>query len=243
MIALFLVLLRLARDHLSAKPQRSLGWLNLESRCPGKGLVVNKHVKRVAIGAIAIGVMVGGSLAVFYGFFYIPHFSVVQDGILYRSGQPDMRDLKRLREVYGVRMLVNLRRMDEQDGSKGLSLPEERAETERLGMKFVHMPMDSDEAVDSQDVRRWLEIVANEDNWPILVHCKRGVDRTGLLAAVYRTKIQGWEPSRALDEAVAERLDPDRNPHLKAYILACRANTTAPTTVSTPAPLIQHAVD
>jgi tyrosine-protein phosphatase SIW14 len=185
---------------------------------------MHKHVKRLLVGAVLIGASVTGGLAAFYGFYYIPHFAVVREGVLYRSGQPDLGDLKRLRDAYGVRTIVNLRRVDEQDGSDGPTFKEERVEAERLGMRFVHMPMDSDLPVDPKDIQRWLKIVNDKNNWPVLVHCKRGVDRTGLLAAVYRTDVQGWEPKRALDEAVAERLRPEDNPYIKAYILACRSN-------------------
>lgn len=189
---------------------------------------MNKHIKRGAIGGGAIGVLVVGGLAIFYGFFYIPHFSTVQEGVLYRSGQPDSRDLRRLHDVYGVKTIVNLRRADEQTGEDGLSFEQERAEARRLGMRFIHLPMDGHERIDPVEVRRWLAIARNKDNWPILLHCKRGVDRTGLLAAVYRTEVQGWEPRRALDEAVAERLDLEDKPHMEAYILAgCSPDTRA----------------
>ena len=35
---------------------------------------------------------------------------------------------------------------------------------------------------------------------PVLVHCKHGSDRTGMMVAVYRVVVQGWEKGAAVDE-------------------------------------------
>jgi len=181
---------------------------------------MNKHLKRIAIGGLAIGALVCGGLWVFYAHFYTPNFSVAQEGVLYRSGQPDLGDMRRLRDTYGIRTVVNLRRENEQDGRKGPSLDEERAEADRLGMRFIHMPLDGDKPVDPNAVARWLEIVQDKANAPILIHCKQGVDRTGLLVAAFRKDLQGWSPERALAEAVEHRMDAAGKSHIKDYILA-----------------------
>ena len=39
-----------------------------------------------------------------------------------------------------------------------------------------------------------------ETNGPVLMHCKHGSDRTGLMAAMYRVVIQGWSKEEALNE-------------------------------------------
>lgn len=35
---------------------------------------------------------------------------------------------------------------------------------------------------------------------PVLVHCKHGADRTGLIVAMYRIVFQNWTKEEALDE-------------------------------------------
>ena len=35
---------------------------------------------------------------------------------------------------------------------------------------------------------------------PILIHCKHGADRTGVMCAMYRIIEQGWSKQEALDE-------------------------------------------
>ena len=180
---------------------------------------VNTHLRRALIGSVAIGLTVTCGLGIYYRYFYIKHFGVVLEGVLYRSGQPDRRDLKRLRDAYGIRTVVNLRRVDEQDGAEGLSLAEERLEVDQLGLRFFHLPIDGNAKVDPNVVNRWLEISQDPENRPILIHCKAGVDRTGLLAAVYRIRVQGWSPQKALDEATSEGIDPLNDLNLVEFIL------------------------
>ncbi len=55
--------------------------------------------------------------------------------------------------------------------------------------------------VDDADVLKTLRAIqAAEANGPVLMHCKHGSDRTGLMAAMYRVVIQGWSKEDALSE-------------------------------------------
>ncbi len=66
-------------------------------------------------------------------------------------------------------------------------------------LAYVHIPM-TPWHVEEQDVVRFLQVVTDEANRPVFVHCRRGADRTGMSLAVYRVVVQGWSK----DEAVAE---------------------------------------
>ena len=55
--------------------------------------------------------------------------------------------------------------------------------------------------VDDADVLAALRAIQDaEANGPVLMHCKHGSDRTGLVAAMYRVVIQGWSKEEALNE-------------------------------------------
>ena len=47
---------------------------------------------------------------------------------------------------------------------------------------------------------KFLEIVNNNENWPVYVHCAGGRHRTGAMTAVYRMTVQGWDVDRAYEE-------------------------------------------
>lgn len=62
-------------------------------------------------------------------------------------------------------------------------LPETRAGKERL------------KAVD-----QFLEVMDNEGSYPVLIHCKAGLHRTGVMAAIYRMEYDGWSRTEAMRE-------------------------------------------
>ncbi|CRM76966.1 Protein tyrosine/serine phosphatase [Pseudomonas sp. 24 E 13] len=55
--------------------------------------------------------------------------------------------------------------------------------------------------VDDSDVLAALRAIQEaQANGSVLMHCKHGSDRTGLMAAMYRVVIQGWSKEDALNE-------------------------------------------
>jgi len=55
--------------------------------------------------------------------------------------------------------------------------------------------------VDDADVLAALRAIRDsEANGAVLMHCKHGSDRTGLMAAMYRVVVQGWSKEEALNE-------------------------------------------
>ena len=49
-------------------------------------------------------------------------------------------------------------------------------------------------------VDEFLKLLDDESNYPILLHCKAGLHRTGRLTAIYRMEYMGWSPGEALRE-------------------------------------------
>lgn len=109
---------------------------------------------------------------------------------LFRSALPDARDLPHLQRL-GVRTVVSFIKEDD---------------AEWLGDAQVHrvsIPLHADR-VDDVDVLRVLRVLRRaEAQGPVLMHCKHGRDRTGLMAAMYRTVVQGWSRADALAEMKA----------------------------------------
>lgn len=50
-------------------------------------------------------------------------------------------------------------------------------------------------------MRRILEIIAVPENGHVFIHCRSGVDRTGMIVAMYRMTNEGWNANDALAEA------------------------------------------
>jgi uncharacterized protein (TIGR01244 family) len=117
---------------------------------------------------------------------------------LYRGAQPDAACLDHLAKL-GVRTIVSLRD-DEEDTAREQGLAEAR------GMRFTNVPMSGFRRPDDAEVRRALEVIGEQANQPVFVHCKRGRDRTGVVVAAWRMAREGWSLDQAYDEAKRFRL-------------------------------------
>ena len=109
---------------------------------------------------------------------------------LWRGGMPDDVGVQWLR-AQGVRTVINLRHYH--GDSEGELV---RA----AGMRYERIPLESTDAPEPEQVKRFLEIVRDPSAHPVYVHCLHGVDRTGTMIAVYRMTVEGWSNSDALAE-------------------------------------------
>jgi protein tyrosine/serine phosphatase len=120
----------------------------------------------------------------------LPRFQQVSEK-LYRSGQP--ADLKRLREL-GINTIINLRGASNQTRA-------EEAEARALGFNYYNVALPNWGRPQDGRVARVLDLIAAPENGRVLVHCKEGVDRTGMIVALYRMTHDGWTSHKALAEA------------------------------------------
>ncbi len=105
---------------------------------------------------------------------------------LYRSEQPNKIMIKEL-ERLGVKSILNLRTSD---------TDEELSAESDLYLYSVEMRAEN---IDDKKVLEALRVIKNAPK-PILIHCKHGSDRTGLIVALYRIVFEGWAKISAIDE-------------------------------------------
>jgi protein tyrosine/serine phosphatase len=64
----------------------------------------------------------------------------------------------------------------------------------------------------------------DSNNYPLLVHCRAGLHRTGVITAVYRMEYEGWSPTAALRELKAhgfgEFASSSANMYIQQYVLS-----------------------
>lgn len=97
----------------------------------------------------------------------------------YRSSQPSPRQLRRYRRRFGIRTVVNLRGPNE-FGSYRL----ERDACAQLGITMVDFRMGSRRLPLKETIREAARLF-EEVEYPILMHCKAGADRVGLMSMLY----------------------------------------------------------
>jgi len=149
----------------------------------------------------------------------IPNARVTKTGLLV-GGQPSPEQLKAIQEA-GYRMVVTLRPESER-GDEG-----EQASVERMGMKFVVIPVPGAAGLTEDNARKLAEALGEQDALPAVVHCSTGqrvaallglkafvVDRMSASAAIDLAKSLGMTKlEAALRERIAEicKADKSRN--------------------------------
>lgn len=113
-------------------------------------------------------------------------------GTLYRGGQPSPAGFAALKKL-GVGIIVNFR-------NEPREISTEKREVESLGMKYVGIPWSGRATPSDAQIVEFLDLVRNNPNVKVFVHCRRGADRTGTMIAAYRIVVQ-HEP---VPEAVSE---------------------------------------
>lgn len=112
----------------------------------------------------------------------------------YRSNHPSPRFIKKLHEVYGVKTILSLRRAD----TTGQYLLEKEA-CDKYGITLSHIPMSSRDLPDVENILKAKQML-EEAEYPILMHCKSGADRAGLLSVFYQHFIEHKPIEEALKE-------------------------------------------
>ena len=112
---------------------------------------------------------------------------------LYRGAQPRPGGIHRLAEL-GINTLINLR------GSNAETRAEE-AEAKSLGLNYFNIPLPIWGRPNDVDIQHVLKIIAAPESGHVFVHCRDGVDRTGMIVALYRINWEGWSTEMATAEA------------------------------------------
>ena len=121
----------------------------------------------------------------------IPNFAQIESGLA-RGGQPTDEGIEYLRDR-GFRTVIGFR-----------TNAAERLKLHRAGITYVEIPLRANlfgsRAPTEEQVRLFLSTVGDSTRRPVFFHCRRGADRTGAMAAIYRIEACGWTPEEAIEE-------------------------------------------
>ncbi|MBI4319684.1 MAG: dual specificity protein phosphatase family protein [Chloroflexi bacterium] len=120
----------------------------------------------------------------------LANFGVIADGIASRSAQPTAEGYSWLIKE-GFRSIVSLRRGTGDQSNHVLE----------LGFKnYLWLSIEDETDPTDEQALRFLDFMTDSRNWPVLIHCKVGLGRTGTMAALLRYAVDGW----TMEEAIAE---------------------------------------
>lgn len=127
----------------------------------------------------------------FFRIFYINKHRISDNA--WRSAQPAPHQIERMAGK-GIRTIVNLRG-DRLCGSYWL----EQQACKKAGIELVNFRVRSRAAPSREEIRGAKELF-NQIQYPMLMHCKSGADRAGLMSALYRHFKEGVPVEQAKDE-------------------------------------------
>jgi tyrosine-protein phosphatase SIW14 len=175
---------------------------------------MNKETMRLwtrrALAAAIAGVVLAPPFAL-----YRAHYATtkrlreVAPGRFYRSGQMNAAGFRDTIERYKIKTVVNLQHEnpDPNLAERWLGKPaiHEKDLCEQLRVRYVLLtpdilPEPNDLRKQPPAVADFLKLLDDESAYPILIHCKAGLHRTGRLTAIYRMEKEGWDTREALRE-------------------------------------------
>lgn len=166
---------------------------------------------RWVLGFLVVALVIGGPTAYYRAnYAHAKRLREVAPGKAYRCGQLTASGFREAVRRFGIRTVVNL-----QEEARDPYLPDtwqtkstfrESEVCEQLGVRYVSLDggllaepgppgLNRPKVIDE-----FLEILDDPANHPVLFHCKAGLHRTGLLAAVYRIEYE----DRPVADAVRE---------------------------------------
>jgi protein tyrosine phosphatase (PTP) superfamily phosphohydrolase (DUF442 family) len=157
----------------------------------------------------------------------------VTPGVLYRCGQLTSDGFAEAVNEFGIRTIINLQdEYPDPDVLTGYFHPSRIKESElcrRLGVRYVYIAPDllprRQAAVHRPAaIKRFLAVLDDPANYPVLIHCRAGLHRTGVMTAVYRMEYEGWESRRVIwelkENGFGEWACTSANDYIAQYVLA-----------------------
>lgn len=158
---------------------------------PKRRGVVRRIVRATTLAFLAVALGFGAFLL---QPFYSQNIGIVDPDRVIRSAQPTSRLDDMIRE-YKLASILNLRGGSPKDS---FYVNELRAADE-AGVSFYDLPISATRRPKRRELLLLIDVL-NKCEYPLLIHCKSGADRTGLASALYRLEILGQSPEQAQEE-------------------------------------------
>ncbi len=180
---------------------------------------LDKKTKAALIAVVLVPSLVGAYAGVMAAMdrAFLLNLEVVEKGRLIRSGEPRTGDLAYILDKHGLGTIFCLNKSEEEDIIDWARQHE--VEVIAIKMKSDRQPtpaqvglfldMMSGETVKLGDYKSLITQSVGIDprgpykfEFPVLVHCLGGADRTGVMVAVYRMAYQGWDLTDAKTDMI-----------------------------------------
>lgn len=141
------------------------------------------------------------------------HLAVHEPGMVYRSAWVEPDVMSELIEKYQIRAVINLCNPGEMGEQRWI---DERRAVTNAGARLIELPMPLTINADDPVIDKHLEILADANNYPLLVHCQHGVTRTAKLLTIYDIVFRKMSAKESLSAQPLFDRD-DHNVNVRAF--------------------------
>jgi hypothetical protein len=133
-------------------------------------------------GLCLLALCTGGGLAYRHHQRY-KHFAIHDPEMVYRSAWLEGDAFRDLVEDYQIRTVLNLCEPDEMGRQRCL---DQQSAVRGSGARLIELPMPA-ATLDPADpeIEKFVAVLSNPENYPLLVHCQHGVTRTAKVLVMY----------------------------------------------------------
>ena len=114
------------------------------------------------------------------------NFHAITPGEAYRSAQLDGKRLEHYIKKYRIKSILSLR--NDNDNGTAEWYKEETGVSSEYGLAYYTVPLSSKREPDAERAAEIIRVF-NSAPRPILIHCRAGADRTGLVAAMWKVSV------------------------------------------------------
>jgi len=170
-----------------------------------------------------------------YAYTFAKRLRVVDAGLVYRSGCMTAPGFREALTRYHIRTVLNVNdEAPDPDLAEGYFTANSIRESElckEMKVNYVFLCLDLVDrrqagSVRPQAIEQFLALMDNPDNYPVLIHCRAGLHRTGCLVALYRMEYDHWSMQQALGELKAlgfgEYASTKANDYIAQYVVNYR---------------------
>ncbi len=133
----------------------------------------------------------------------------IEEGRVYRSGCLSADGFRDAIEKLGIKTVISFWDEDPDPTlyanrfSRSSIKESELCESMGVNYRFIYVQLIADDRAGKDRppaIDEFLKVMDDEASYPVLIHCKAGLHRTGVMAAVYRMEYNGWTRQEALHE-------------------------------------------
>ena len=124
------------------------------------------------------------------------HLAAHDPNMVYRSAWLDADVFRELIEEQQIRTVLNLCEPEELGEQRCV---DQRRAVRGSGARLIEMPMPA-ATLDPADpeIEKFVDVLSNPENYPLLVHCQHGVTRTAKVLAMYDILFRGMTAEQSI---------------------------------------------